>query len=252
MRRIAVVLSLTLPCSPSHAAAVCGAGAARVMVIPSVHRLLNTNPNYSYTKLYDLVAAFHPDIVGIEIRQEDLGRPEPYLQSNYPREMIDLFHRYRDRVFGFDWLGDELSGIRCRMTGGQDKAASSNSNAPGPRRRRHRTAGWSSSRMISKRSPIAATPLESTASPEALANGPYDEITADYYKTVAALTRDTPYALLPTWYASRDRHLADNVTAQIRLHPGCRIAIVTGADHHGPVMAAIATVPTEAIAVKLP
>ena len=100
-------------CHPPGAlgAGQCGAGAARVMVVPSVHKLLRSNPNYTYAKLYGLLAAFHPDLVGVEIRQEDLVRPEQYLQSNYPREMVDLLHRYPDRVFGFDWLGDELAGV---------------------------------------------------------------------------------------------------------------------------------------------
>ncbi len=93
--------------------------------------------------------------------------------------------------------------------------------------------------------------LENTASPEAVANGPYDAITADDYRTAAALTRNTPYALVTTWYAERDRHLADNVIAQIRLHPGCRIAIVTGADHHGPIVAAISTLRNTAAAVTV-
>jgi hypothetical protein len=252
MRKFALGLLLALLASPSYGAALCGAGAAQVMVVPSVHKLLNTNPRYTYTQLYELVAEFHPDLVGIEIRQEDFGRPEPYLQSNYPREMVDLFHRFRDRVFGFDWLGDELSGMPV-----PNDWWTKHSRIKQLERAWYASPPPSDGRMKQLTHDLEALSdrrdaLESTASPEALANGAYDGITREYYRTAAALARGTPYAAVPTWYAERDRHLADNITAEIRLHPGCRMAIVTGADHHGPIMSALATLPTEAVAVKMP
>ena len=70
-----------------HAIAA-GAAPTRVLVIPSSHKLLAANPLYDYARLYALVAAFTPDLVGVEIRQEDLERPETYLKHNYPQEMI--------------------------------------------------------------------------------------------------------------------------------------------------------------------
>ena len=234
------------------AAASCGAGAAQVMVIPSVHKLLRSNPNYSYAKLANIVAAFHPDLVGVEIRPEDLLRPDDYLQRNYPREMVELLHRTPNHVFGFDWLGDELAGRpvpddwwtkQSRIK--QLERAWAASPTPSTPQMKQLTQELET---LSNRRDA----LENTASPENLATGPYDAITAAYYRTAAALTQNTPYAPVTTWYAERDRHLADNVVAQIRLHPGCRIAIVTGADHHGPILAAIATLRIKAVTVTLP
>jgi len=252
---IALVLSVAVLCNTSLAlgASACGSGgAAQVMVIPSLHKLLNSNPNYSYTRLYAIVAGFRPDLVGVEIRQEDLARSEEYLRHNYPREMVELFGLYRDRVFGFDWLGDELKGIPVPDDWWKRQS-----------RIKQLERAWDASppplddRMKQLERELGAlsdrqTALGQTATPNALASGPYDKVTADYYRTMAMLTRATPYALLPQWYAERDRHLADRIVTEIRQHPGCRIAIVAGADHHGPIIAAIGTLVMKASILPVP
>jgi len=222
------------------------------MVIPSVHKLMLSNPHYSYARLYDIVASFHPDIVGVEIRQEDLARSADYLSRNYPREMVALAGAYRSRVFGFDWLGDELAGIPVpddwwakRSPIKQlerDWDASPPPMNPGLKQLNQRLIALGERRDV----------LDSTASPEELASGPYDAVAADYYATAALLTRDTRFALLGQWYAARDQHIADTIVAEIRHHPGCRIVVVTGADHHGPVTAAVAALGGQATLVAVP
>lgn len=83
---------------------------AKVMVVASIHGRLATSTYFTYDDLYSLVNRFRPDFVGVEIRQEDLYRGSAYLARNYPVEMVHLSQLYSDRVFGFDWLGDELTG----------------------------------------------------------------------------------------------------------------------------------------------
>jgi hypothetical protein len=222
------------------------------MVIPSVHKLMLSNPHYSYARLYGIVAAFNPDVVGVEIRQEDLARPADYLKHNYPREMVDLVGVYRGRVFGFDWLGDELAGIpvpddwwakRSRIK--QLERDWDASPAPSD-------AGLENLTLKLVALSERRDALESTASPEELASGPYDKVAADYYATAAILTRGTKFAVLPQWYALRDRHIADRIADEIRHRAGCRFAIVTGADHHGPVTAAVAALAGKATLVPVP
>ena len=62
--------------------------ATSVLVIPSIHKRLAGNSRYSYADLYSLVAAFQPNLVEVEIRQEDLASPGAYLHHNYPEEMV--------------------------------------------------------------------------------------------------------------------------------------------------------------------
>jgi hypothetical protein len=222
------------------------------MVIPSVHKLMLSNPHYSYARLYHIVASFRPDIVGVEIRQEDMARSGDYLKRNYPREMVELAGAYRGRVFGFDWLGDELAGIPVPADWWAKRSRIKQLErdwhaAPPPMDDTLKQLNRKLLALADRRDV-----LESTAPPEDLASGPYDQLAADYYATAALLTRGTQFALLPQWYALRDRHLADRIVAEIGDHPGCRIAIVTGADHHGPVTAAVRALAGKATLVPVP
>ncbi|WP_174298144.1 hypothetical protein [Sphingomonas bacterium] len=85
-------------------------GRTTVMVMASMHKRLASSKRYTYDDLYSAVARFHPDWVGVEIRNEDLGKPDEYLLDNYPVEMVELAHHFPSRTFGFDWLGDEIAG----------------------------------------------------------------------------------------------------------------------------------------------
>ena len=249
---LAVLLSASMGKSLASGPSACSGGPAQVMVLPSVHKLLERNPAYSYRRLYTIVAAFRPDRVGVEIRQEDLARPVDYLARNYPKEMVALAARYGHRVFGFDWLGDELRGIPVPDDWWAKRSPVKRlerawAALPTPNDRRIRQLASELEALSARRDA-----LERTASPEALADGSYDKVTADYYAIAARLTRDTPYAAFPHWYAARDRHLADGVVEEVRHHPGCRIAVVTGADHHGAVVAAIGKLPGDTILEPVP
>ncbi len=67
-------------------------------------------PTYTYDDLYKIVRDFHPDFIGVEMRQEDLPRGEDYQRRNYPKEMVDLAHEFAPNAYGFDWLGDDIAG----------------------------------------------------------------------------------------------------------------------------------------------
>ena len=249
---VAIFMAIFPQCAPASGARSCANGPAHVMVLPSVHKLLATNPAYGYQRLFDIVADFNPDIVGVEIRQEDLSRSRDYLSRVYPREMVDLANRYRDRIFGFDWLGDELRGVPVPADWWTKRSpikqleraweASATPSDAGARSLVTQVEGLSSRRDA----------LETTASPEQLATGPYNKITADYYATVTKLTAGTLYAEVPRWYAARDRHLDDVVLKKVVHNPGCRIVVVTGADHHGPMVAAIQTLAGKAVIEPIP
>ena len=66
-----------------------------------------------------------------------------------------------------------------------------------------------------------------------LSDGRYDRVTKDYYATFRALTEGTRFAALAAFYHQRDERIIANVLATAKQHPGKRIVIVTGADHHG-------------------
>lgn len=209
------------------------------MVLPVLHKLHRANKLYSYDDLYRIVSAFRPDQVGVEIRQEDLRRSDTYLRRNYPDEMVHLAKLYGDRAFGFDWLGDELKGKAVPddwwiTKSNIKKLEQELSNAPLDRTARDKALSARLNTLSEEQDDIIKT-----ATAAKLADGRYDRATAAYYKTVRVLTFGTPYSALSKFYAMRDVKLERNIIRHLRQHPVRRVVIVTGADHHGPIVEAL-------------
>jgi hypothetical protein len=233
------VVSAIASCVLADRAGAAAGAPTPVMVIPSIHKRLASNPHYSYKDLYALVAAFRPNLVGVEIRQEDLARPDAYLHHNYPAEMITLAQYYNSRVFGFDWLGGALQGRaipddwwtkQSPIKQLERSCDSSPANLP-PRMAQLNARLGALSREQDK--------IAGTASAASLADGTYDRVTAAYYQVAAELLRGTQCEALSQWWAARDQEISANIVRHVRQNPGRRIAVVTGCDHHGPVVAAL-------------
>jgi hypothetical protein len=227
-------------CSP--VAAIAASHPARVMVIASMHKRHATSSSYTYDHLYAAVAHFAPNLVGVEIRQEDLGRSEDYLARNYPAEMIHLARAYPGRVVGFDWLGDDVAGRAVPddwwRAHSPIKKLEREMDAELPDDARHKRLTATLTALSQKQDAILAD-----ATVTSLSDGRYDRITTRYYTTLRALTAGTRFAALPAFYHQRDERIIANILVTARAHPGDRIVIVTGADHHGPVVSALARHP---------
>jgi hypothetical protein len=216
----------------------------RVMVLPVLHKQHQNNSLYSYEDIYRIVDAFNPDQVGVEIRQEDMASSDAYLIHNYPTEMTHLARFYGPRAFGFDWLGDELVNrpVPDDWWTKQSRVKQlerSLNDAPPNNSVRAKMLAVKIKKLSDEQERIIKA---STASQ--LADGRYDSVTLAYYKDVEAYLRGTTYAEVSTFYSKRDAHLVANVVQHLRVVPEGRIAIVTGADHHGPIVRALAAMRT--------
>lgn len=212
----------------------------RVMVVASMHKRLATSVYFTYDDLYAAVDRFRPDWVGVEIRPEDMTSSDDYLSKNFPAEMIHLARQYGSRAFGFDWLGDDLAGRAIppdwwKVQSPIKKLERESADAPPPSDRLHKRLAAKVDALSERQDQILRQ-----ATVTDLGDGRYDRVSADYYATLRALTAGTRFAALPAFYARRDREIAKNIVKAIIAHPGARIAIVTGGDHHGPVVRAIA------------
>ncbi len=199
-----------------------------------MHGLHARSNTYTYGMLYDLVKRLKPDHVGVEIRQEDMGRDDDYLAANYPAEMIHLAHEWAPRSFGFDWLGDDVAGAPVPKNWWKDGS---------PIKKLERALDADPRYHDKQMDAIAAQEQDilTSASAQSLNDGRYDALSDAYYVRMAQVLSGTPYETLPEFYASRDQHLANNIAAMIHSHPGSRIVIVTGADHRGAILRALHT-----------
>jgi len=211
----------------------------QVMVLATLHGLHKTTATYGYDELYRAVAAFRPDRVGVEIRQQDLGQPNDYLTANYPLEMIELAHRYEGKVFGFDWLGDDLDGrlIPSDWNTTQSPLKAMERAIDDDPVMKTPAHSADAAAMTKARAEQDAVLRSATAT--SLGDGRYDEASRRYYKAFEAFTEHTRYAALSRFYEERDRKLAHNIVRAAKASPGARIAVACGADHHGPIVMAL-------------
>lgn len=240
LRRRAVVFGILGALTPiSRAVASACIEPTQVLIVPVMHKLHQGNTLYGYSDIYRLVAAFRPDQVGVEIRQEDLDRGDDYLARNYPAEMAHLAKIYESRVFGFDWLGDDLAGKAVpndwwKKHSRVKQLERSMDAAPPDRTPNDRRLSAQLASLGERQEQIAVTATATT-----LADGRYDAVTAEYYATLKHLTDGTQYSVVSRFYSARDKHLNENVIHRLHGMKGGRVAIVTGMDHHGPMVKAI-------------
>lgn len=202
---------------------------AEVAVISAMHGLHRDHPGYDYDDLYALVAAYEPDLVGVEVRSEDMGRTGDYLARNYPAEMVALAQDYGERAFGFDWLGAELEG-RAIPEGwwreGSEIKALERALGSDP----HFTD------RDGERLDAAQFEILQDATVRSLHDGRYDAVTREKYARLSERLAGTVYAPVSEFYAERDRQITETIRAMAVANPGARIVVVTGADHRAGIL----------------
>lgn len=58
-----------------------------ISILSTIHGAHKVNPNYSYDSLFRFLEIQNPDVLAVEIRQEDMDSSTAYLEQNYPFEM---------------------------------------------------------------------------------------------------------------------------------------------------------------------
>jgi hypothetical protein len=203
----------------------------KVLVLATMHGAHERSINYRYEDVYARIAAFGPTALAVELRQEDLSPPAPYLASYYPAEMIELARRYASIARGIDWLGSTIEGRPI------PDGYFANVDVKRLERALDADASMVDPKLDSLQSQRAAIIPEATAS--ALNDGRYDVLNRHYYRALAAHLHGTKYQPISDFYAARDAHIAANAIALIRADRGGRVALVVGADHRSAVIDAI-------------
>jgi hypothetical protein len=203
-----------------------------VMVIGAVHSAHNGHPTYSYEHLFATVRQFDPDVVAVEIRQEDLKRDANYLARNYPYEMRALAQEYGAKAVGFDWLGAELEGRAVPENWWKEQSWL---------KRLEREKGADRTYRAPEVDALRQRQLEliRSATAATLNDGRYDDVTRAYYEAFAKSVAGSRYDRLAIFYRERDRRIAENLRRIITEHAGKRVAVIMGADHRAHSIAAL-------------
>lgn len=197
-----------------------------VVICCTIHSAHKVNKCYTYDSLYAYIDAYNPDVIGVEVRPEDMDSSVTYLRKCYPFEMYSTKSRYPDkRVVGFDWLGDEIR------------------NKPIPPMfwktfwlkvlERKLDADSTMKRALAVLDVVnsAKVKLAMESDIYQLNDGRYDLLNTVFYEQLQLLFHSTPYAELSEFYRKRDEHIARNIFRIIRQNRGKRIVFLMGADH---------------------
>lgn len=198
-----------------------------VILISTIHGAHKTNPNYSYDSLFKFIEKFNPDVIGIEIRAEDMDSSITYLKVNYPFEMYVCIDKYHSKnVMGFDWLGTELQGKPIPENYWKDSSEI---------KKLQRKLN-SDSIILNKLSILDIVKEEKhklvmNATLLELNDGRYDLINHIYYTQLKALLQHTEFKGLSEFYQQRDEHITQNILEIIKNNKGKRLIFLVGADH---------------------
>ena len=198
-----------------------------VLLCGTIHGAHRININYTYEDLFSFVESYKPDVIGVEIRHEDMDSSVNYLKHNYPSEMYECITKYWDKeVLGFDWLGEDLQGIGIPKNYWKEISVVK-------RIERERNLDSLMVKKLSKMDQIKEekNPILLNASLYELNNGIYDSLTTIYYQQLAAIHQNTKYSILSDSYRQRDEHIAQNIIKIIERNPGKKLIFLMGAAH---------------------
>lgn len=200
---------------------------SQVIIISTIHGAHKVNPNYSYDSLYVFIEKFNPDIIGVEIRKEDIDSSASYLKNNYPFEMYECITKYSSKkIFGFDWLGDDIAGKAIPENYWKEKSIIKKLQQK-----------LSNDSILQQKLSILGIIQEEkkklvlNASLTELNDGRYDLINRIYYEQLNLLLRKTEFEPLSDFYKKRDEMIAENILEIIKNNEGKKMIFLIGADH---------------------
>lgn len=208
----------------------------QVLVLSTMHGLHKTSKAYTYDDLFGILEEFNPDILGVEIRPEDIKQSREYLSKYYPYEMIEALFRWSISidVYGFDYYEKSLEGklvpegyFNNFFINKMEEEFEAD-----PLLIKERQA---LDICGNKRNQIVNTNITAAE----LNDGRYDMICDIYYKQMETLLKNTPYEAMVSFFRERDKNIDKNITSIIEKNPGKKIAFILGADHRGFAVNAI-------------
>ena len=200
----------------------------RVYLVPVLHGLHKTNPNYSYDSLRALVARLQPDVIAVEIRPEDITRDTSYLKQNYPYEMWMMRYWFPGAAqAGFDWLGAELEGKPIPEGYWKNAAPIKQYQAALASDSIYSARVAACQPLVQQRMAL----LKSLALNQLL-HSPDSALTAQYYRCLDSALAGSVHQRIPRFSELRNQKILENIQQLISRNQGKTLVILTGDDHY--------------------
>lgn len=183
----------------------------------------------------EFIEEYNPDVIGVEIRTEDINESKEYLYTSYPSEMIETVYKFSKdiRVYGFDWLGEDIENIKL------SREYWKNERIKILYRQFESDKCFEKERELLK---IIEDREEEFINKSNLKT--YNSETSDvfveiYYKQLFMILDKTPYEEFARFWKKRDKQIEKNIINIIKNNEGKRIIFVMGGAHRYLIIKAI-------------
>lgn len=203
-----------------------------VLVLPTVHSAHEVNKNYSYRDLMHIVREYGPDVIGVEIRPEDLHIQTDSLDLFYPLEMIMVRDSFPEKVEGIDYYSEGTRTVVVSREMFSDTASelyhlkrlSQDLSLDSVLVERFKKAGIPEIHKEQQRMALNYSAKE-------FLKGEYDSITAIQYRLEDSLLENTRYEAYTLFNNQRDLQITQNALRLVEKNPGKKVLILVGANH---------------------
>lgn len=194
-----------------------------VYILGTIHLNHDINPNYGYNDVIDAIKDFSPNVIGIEIRPQDMKEDNAYLAKFYPPEMIKVKALYEAKlpIYGFDWRGYNIENERI------EKWLTDTPNL------KALMGKYEDIALLIKERKMLLQPFYNTCTLE--------QCQKEYNNNKKALDSIDEklnrllikygYSELIQYNTDREKHIGINVKKIIKTHINQRVMIVTGIEH---------------------
>lgn len=203
-----------------------------VLVLPTLHKAHESNENYTYDHLMEMVKKYDPDIIAVEIRPEDIELQSDVLEIFYPQEMITVRDTFRERVAGIDFYSEETQDQKVRLQMFRDTTTQLG-------KFNHLSQEMKmDSVLVVRRDELGLDQVTKeqeriaySYSPADFLKGEYDSLVELQFKLEDSLLQGTPYEEYAVFNNRRDRRITQNALRLIEANPEKKILILIGASH---------------------
>ncbi len=197
-----------------------------VTICSTIHGAHQSNPNYTYKDLFAFIDSCNPDIIGVEIRNEDRDCTQVYLSRSYPFEMRELLLQFAHKpIYGFDWLGTEIEGKVIPKNYFKEMKVKKLSQ-----KLQTDLAMLALMHNIDSLASLKNS-MVLNASVMELNGERFDALNSTYYQELERVFKGTPYQHLSDFYRMRDEQISRNIIDIIKANPKKRLLFIMGGDH---------------------
>lgn len=213
---------------------------ASVLILPTIQESHKINRNYDYKDLFEVISEFDPEVIGVEIRPEDLSESKEYLNLFYPDEMIMVRDSFPGKTVGIDFYGKSFEGKLLPAEVFKDSTnelgrfvlLEQRMNKDTLVQRKKKELGMPE--ILKEQRRIARQ-----YSPQQLMNGEYDSLTKRYYSLLENFLNTAEYKEYISFNNLRNERITEKALDLIKDNPGKRILLVIGANHRPTIVEAV-------------